>query len=196
LERMKLPLDCYLRPTTSEFELVVIEGQQKDWGVMMQDKARAILRATNEAREFVYADLDILFLKPVVERLRELIDGCDIAFQSDTIGGVCCGFIYQQSNAACRTFWQAVVDDPIAYTKNDGTGDQEAANRLRHTINYRLLPVDEFYTSCAALRGSPKAGWTPTSYPDKARIIHANCVYRQDKEAVLDKYRSLIANAG
>jgi len=162
----------FLLPSATEFDVTIFRGQQygegrwktSHWCAGLRDKARSMLRAAEESAGeiFVWADADVVFLKPCKTRLSELLGDRDIACQHERHPGyLCTGFFIARSTPAIRQVFTTVATAPYLSAQ----GDQEIFNDHKHVLNWASLPSAEFWT-----RGH---GGT---IPATARVYHANFI--------------------
>ena len=193
---MLLPSLVKHEPNVTGLHLI---GQRTlQWDQCCRIKAELMAAHT---KPFLYVDTDVVFLQPFQKSLKRA-NGQPIFFGDDGIGGVCMGVVYapMPQHPFVRQFFEAVLGDQQAWDTKCNC-DQEAANRFFDLkgLDKRdfLLPREEWW-SCGChreLRGAAKLGWRPRrgTWPSQAVCVHATCVWREDKEAVLKEYTNASA---
>jgi hypothetical protein len=168
---------------------------QEGWQDTMIDKADFIIKMLKEHRGsiVVFIDPDIVFFKPIKERLIRLIKHYDFVAQRDkpTTEEVCTGFIAMHANDVMIACWQ---DARNLMTKNNDLDDQAAFNRAlssKKKIKWKLLPKDEFFGG-GTFTG---AYWTPgkrLTIPSNPRMFHANFCAFPNKITMLEYVQKVV----
>ncbi|MEZ6099361.1 MAG: putative nucleotide-diphospho-sugar transferase [Pirellulaceae bacterium] len=177
-------LQSYLLPSTTEFTDVIIgrapqaaaaEFGDPAWGRNTVHKALTMRRAVRECPDFVvWADADVVFLRPSIDRLLECLGPHDIACQDD--GGVLCsGLWIARCSVVTQTLFDCVCQDGSFY-RGQATTDQAALNHYikQLRVSAVALPLDEF-----ASAGYCHGTWNewdgkPFTLPPTVRVFHAN----------------------
>ncbi len=107
------------------------------WNKTMEKKIDLILHSIKQDDVFIHSDADVYFFKPIEEKLLEELGDFDIAFQDDSISGLCCGFFVARSSSRLYSLWEDVKNHIDVYGN-----DQNALNMLirRHPIKFKMLP--------------------------------------------------------
>ncbi len=190
----------YLLRSVREFEVVYNTSTREPDIPVMQDKAQVTYRMACElaakGEEFlVWADNDVILVKPMVERLMALwsVNKPDVMYQS-TCSMLCAGFFLARLTPKFLEFQKAVAECDSAYGVG-GTGDQCAARKLSKVpgmAKVELLPEDEFWSPCGTAPSPlPPDSWLP-QFPSNMLMAHMACVQWPCKprllEYTLDKY--------
>jgi len=106
------------------------------WNKTMEKKMDLILDSLNQDEVFIHCDADVYFFKPIKERLIEELGDFDIAFQDDSISGLCCGFFIAKSSPKMVALWEDVKRNIVTFGN-----DQNALNMIirRHPIKFKML---------------------------------------------------------
>jgi len=187
-----------MRESAVEFDVVLIEGESSN---PYLDKAKTIKAGLEAELErgsdiFFWADNDCIFLRPVVQDLTRRIQGVQAVFQQDGLGGLCAGYFAAKPTAKFIEFWDKVLGMKEHYVPGD-IGDQAALNKLRGEICYDILPLDEYWTPCAMLRGGAQHGWSLPNgaiNPDRIRMAHIACTFGPDKQRLLSEIKEAYMN--
>lgn len=165
-------LQHWLLPTAKEFEVVIGRSPQlgsgtigkSGWGYNTKEKAKTMYWAVAEnfGQIIVWADCDIQILRPIEKRLIELLGSYDIACQHDGLGSLCSGFFVTRSNQKTINLFKRImesnrfneIETKQSSRKNSlgnpnkptiETTDQYVLNQIKDSVNYQLLPCDEFW---------------------------------------------------
>jgi len=174
----------WLLPGASrEFEVVVGRSAQHGsgsfdtpgWGRNTHAKAETMYRAVaeNPGQIVVWSDCDVQILRPVKDRLVELLDDADLACQHNGRGVLCSGFYVLRSNARTLRLFDRIRRSDLFDRRDTRTTDQAAMNTWKRVVGYRLLPDDEFWSVGLAL-GRLWDGTQPFDVPTTVRVHHAN----------------------
>jgi hypothetical protein len=187
-------------PFRNEIELTILNRPQhcksamfetEGWKDTMRDKATCFLEKISECNEneiFMFIDPDIQFFKDFYDDIIKYINGYEIVFQNDVIGGVNTGFFAVRNNKQTRAFFKTIIGN---LDSEHFTQEQELANYLLQNQNkfpsiavkWRFLPAEYWtYGWIAAtmdpqtntLRGSWKPGASDFEIPKNIAIHHAN----------------------
>lgn len=146
-----------------------------------KDKIKVILRAIDENKNgyFIYSDCDVQFLKPLQDDIftYDMTD-VDIYAQSDQ-NTICTGFMLCKSSEKLKSFFELVHDKCSLFAN-----DQYCLNSFKTNINYKLLPVEKYFTV-----GNYIGLWDGRniSAPGEAIVHHANfTIGTENKKKLLD----------
>jgi len=163
----------------------------KGWTDGLRAKARAMRDAVHSCSDeyMVWLDADVVVLKPIIERMVELIekDEKDIVCQQDK-SVPCSGVFIVRLNHRTRILFDQMVADDESY--EHPLGDQQALKKFHKTVRSGYLPVEEFWTPGYRGPGNWKhvENVDEVVVPDTARVVHANwCVGVDLKEAIMRK---------
>ena len=141
-------------------------GANFNWGVKMR---RMVRPARTEKGVVVWADTDVVFLRPFRERILSLMSNVDILFQSEAAftNTINAGFFaFRASKKMARFFERMGAED---YTLRTDQG--MLPDHLREDgIKWGVLPL-EF--------GAMTHGWFPV-LANRLRTFHATCISGKD----------------
>jgi hypothetical protein len=132
-------LEAFLKtfPQNDGIELVQQEIPQEcpsaffnspGWAKTSRTKLSRVLdqmESMNEGEIFIYSDVDVIFLKPLLPFITDELNGVDIKFQNDR-GTVCMGFFAAKVNFSTKQLLKNVLD----LAESENLTDQEAANKV------------------------------------------------------------------
>jgi nucleotide-diphospho-sugar transferase len=198
----KLAREWMIPSITDDVPLIIGTSEQKcktatyfkeGWTATMRDKVDFIVKVLTEHRGeiVVFVDPDIIFFRPVKERIIELLTNLDFVGQrekpEDGQDSICTGFFAMRANDAVIAAWKATR---ALMDTNDALCDQGAFNTVLFTQNdqFRLrwahLPQDEFFGG-GTFR---EIQWKPDRalhIPQNPRMFHANYTSFRHKEEML-----------
>jgi hypothetical protein len=161
------------------------------WTATMRDKVDFLLDIlkTNRGKIIVSIDPDIIFFRPVKDRIIELLVDCDFVGQRDKPDKVevCAGFVAMHANDVVIALWEQVRS---LMRKKGSLCDQVALNAVLHGqsktlgLRWAFLPTDEFFGGGTFKREQ----WAPGKdlyIPDNPRMFHANFTIFCHKEEML-----------
>jgi hypothetical protein len=172
-----------------EFEIVHYRHEDNPSENTLDLRKRVVTEALQGDEPFLFSGCDILYHKPCKDRLLELLGDSDMAAHNDSLGGACTDFFIMRPNETTRKFWKYICETAKWETFCEQGACNRALAKKYANIKFKLLPMDEFFTTCACLNGGTRAGWLPLEkdIPKTARIVHAACVYYGEKWDVLMK---------
>ncbi|MEZ6099613.1 MAG: putative nucleotide-diphospho-sugar transferase [Pirellulaceae bacterium] len=202
-------LQEFLLPSAVEFDEVVVGRCSQasvdqyglpGWGENTYEKARTMRRAVYECEDLVvWADADVLFLAPAVERLIAELGDNDIAFQRNYgVWKFCTGLWIARCDNRVRRLFDVIVD-MREYFERQGRDDQTAMNDVvgRSDVRTTFLSTSEFCT--AGWQDGRWREWVPERdpvplVPSTAIAFHANwCRGLESKRLLLEGVRSVCA---
>jgi hypothetical protein len=157
----------------------------------MDIKIDLILQALAESDKFIFADCDVQFFKPFIKDIETQLNEYDLVAQEDR-GSICAGFFGCNSNIKTVNLFKEIKSN-FRYMVND----QEALNRLKHKVKYKLLDKEQYYTIGNFFKNSNGTFvWdniTNIIPPRNILIHHANYVIgTSNKIKLLDMVKSNI----
>jgi hypothetical protein len=163
-------VDLTIRRVSQECETG--EYNTKGFETTMKRKVEYIIDALHELQEgdlMVYADADIIFLKPFKDFIVKQMEGYDLGFQSDW-GNVCMGFFACRVNSKTKDIFNKLLPELPNHPH-----DQDAINHLLRTtkfdLNIKLFP-SEIYNY--GFTGKHYHGEDNVVYPENIILLHAN----------------------
>jgi hypothetical protein len=147
----------WLKPGAErEFEVCVGTSPQygsghwddPEWGRNTRRKAKTMLEAVEDNIDdiLVWSDCDVQILKPVRERLLELLGDHDIAVSRNDHKSACSGFYVVRCSLKTLSFFHEIyTSDIFTQRRTSGLTDQAVFCKLLQTLNYAMLPADEFW---------------------------------------------------
>lgn len=180
-----------LASRVEEYTLAVVEGQQEGNGTYCQkgfhrsvlSKMRAIRSEATE--DFLFADADVVFLKPSLERILKEAEGYDCLFQRDDTA-YCTGLFFMRHNPGCLR----LLDDIIAVLElcpdDDRVHDQNVAQRLLPKSGLRYGHLSDLFANLCTIYGRDwyRTGQSP-SVPAATVVFHANRVAGVERKLML-----------
>ena len=163
----------------NNFNLHTIKTEQKSntgsfnspgFHVTTVDKLDIIINAINSDETFIFADCDVQFFKNIYSDILKN-KNFDILAQSD-IDSICSGFMVIKSSNKVKKYFENIqkllMNNPHLYPN-----DQVCINSNLNSIDYKLLPIDKYYTV-----GNYNSGivWTgeEITIPPSILMHHAN----------------------
>lgn len=148
----------------------------------MLDKLKILIHAAENNDRFVFADCDIQFFKNIYNDVVD-IDGYDLVAQND-LGSVCAGFLIINSSENLKNFLRFVYEqceaNPYKYPN-----DQVCINTHLDLINYKLLPIDKYYSVGNYNQGQVWNGEDISNAPNDLILHHANFTIGVDNKIKL-----------
>lgn len=173
----------YIQHLSKDFELIVEyidqlcpNGNFGDNGfdITMLKKIELINKHIdiNSLDLLLFADIDVQFFKPI--NFSILQSNNDIWFQKDYFNNyVCAGLFISKQNINTLTFFNLVYNQ-LKLKMNGKIDDQYIINEIKASINYKLLPSDEYWTVANSTNGivwKPEMGF---EVPKNIIAHHAN----------------------
>jgi hypothetical protein len=173
----------WLKPGAErEFELCVGTSKQygrghwddAEWGKNTRNKAKTMLDAVshNLGDVVVWSDCDIQILRPIKDRLLEILGDHDIAVSHNDKHSACSGFYIVKCSMDTHSFFYEIYQDDIFTKHRNGLTDQAVFCKLLPTLSYTMLPPDEFWCNRFPLQ------------LDKIRVHHANWIKGVDNKVL------------
>jgi len=170
---------------------------QSGWTQTTLNKVKFIIDVTTQHKGdiIVFVDPDIIFFKPVKERLLELLIDKDFVGQLDNPEKtICTGFFAMRANDAVIDFWKLVQR---AMERNPKLCDQKAFNYIllknKNPTNMRwdFLPSNEFFGGGTF----KKKTWKPRRnfhIPQDPFMFHANFTLYKFKIPMLNHVKKIL----
>lgn len=189
----------YLRHSVTEnFRLIPLHGEERcaeeaefnsaGWMETCVDKVRK-LRMALEGREgdiVLYSDPDVIFLDVTPKRILEDLGGAEFAAQrGDRLTNrLCAGFFVMRVNERTLRFLNKVA---VIAPRCHDVHDQEAMQRLRHLLDWKLLPESYWHIQLASGQFWDGDETKLVAPPANAAIAHATWISgRTRKQRFLD----------
>ncbi len=161
-----------------EFRVTAAKGQQmgngvfhkQGWRASMLQKMRAIRQEASE--DFLFADADVVFLRPSLARIRQELEGFDCLFQDDGKGH-CAGLFAMRSNTACLRLLDRCIAELESDLDNETQGDQVILNRLLRTSGVKYGKLSGLFANPHTLTGASWQG-DHLKLPPDTIAFHAN----------------------
>jgi hypothetical protein len=179
-------------------ECAQAQWMRPGWTDTTRHKIELILDAIEEnwGTVFIYADIDIQFFAPFVDKVLQKIEGLDFVFQRHNPDGiVCSGFFACRAHEKTKQFFLAVQK---MMHKNKKMSDQPAINYClakQADILWDYLP-DTFFGG--GTRAATSKAWEPGDWldiPEGIILHHANCTRGiKNKIAQLEYVRKIVTN--
>lgn len=180
-----------LASRVEEYAPAVVEGRQEGTGTYRQSgfhrsvlsKMRAIRREATE--DFLFADADVVFLKPSLERILKEADGYDCLFQRDDTA-YCTGLFFMRHNAGCLKLLDDIIAELELCPDDDRIHDQNVAQRLLPRSGLRYGYLSDLFANLCTIYGSAwyLKGQSPI-VPAETLIFHANRVAGVERKRIL-----------
>jgi len=166
----------------------------KGWTQIMKEKNHKILEHIKDLKfdRFVYADSDIIFIRPTADIIHDLLNQYDIVFQSDR-GTCCCGFMGIRSNKRTHDLIKLVISHIDKFKQ----GDQVVMNYLLGSgrvkdIKYKVLNHQHFF-NIGGIYGGVNGGIyegesLDFKVPDSIKMFHANFTKGKENKIKLLNY--------
>lgn len=188
----KMYAEYFLPSLKDDFEIIVETYPQEcpsaayrteGWDKTMLNKLKVLKRAVLEnwgGKIFFYSDVDIIFLKPILETSLEHLGSLDFVVQQGwPRNKLCAGFFVMRGNERTLQLINAAydlleekvcIDDQVALQKvlDDLSED---------SIAWKLLPSEQYPNGRRVLR-DPLGHYAKDSeieLPDEIILFHANC---------------------
>lgn len=167
----ELPLRVLYHKQTTRDGHFMTEG----WLDAMDYKVDVILNALFECKDswFIFADVDVVFIKPFLQDLEQRLEYYDAVFQEDRTT-LCAGFFACKSNERTMKLFQTVKT-----TFKNNHNDQVALNRYKDLARCGLLDNKRYYTIGNYFNGTHNAVWdneTNIIPPKELLVYHANYI--------------------
>jgi hypothetical protein len=198
----------YFLPSAAEFDTLAIVDQRSGSGDIRTPEARGFVRwrakkmleiiKANMGDVIIFSDVDIVFHKPVSERILSFIQDQELVAAPDR-STICAGFFAVRCNERIVNMFTKVVS--IVDSITSSIADQVAINKLRDMVKWKLLPNSEFWNLGAY------GGWDGTAQyftrkgeagikiPKEIRFFHANfSLGVENKEWLLARVRVLLSS--
>jgi hypothetical protein len=159
-----------------------IQGSGIDiWKYKTEMIINAIKENTNEI--IIISDIDIIFYKPVIPIILQMMANNEICFQKEyQHSGINIGFISILCNETTLQFWEKVY----TIVCNTNRWDQEIVNDLIYNENYDIK-WDVFPSSIW--------NWSQENFDKDIILHHANCVSsKEGKYEQLDYIKNVMDN--
>jgi hypothetical protein len=152
----------------------------------MKRKVEFINDAFTELKDgdiLFFTDPDVIFIKPYKELFIKEMGDADIIFQSDC-GIVCMGTFSCRVSEKTRLFFKSLYDNLDKFKH-----DQEAANFLLKTIDYKLKVKLFSYKvfNYGFVSGNLYKGEDVVNFPNDIILLHANYTIGVQKKIKLIK---------
>ena len=192
---IELMYNEYVLPIAQfDFELVPHFVEFTPWDKLLQDRARLVHETISKSdKPVAWVDTDVLFIRECSDRLLELLGDNDLVAMDDGEGNISCGLVVYASNDNVIELTDKIAKDQASYDRGIQC-DQEAINKYRNMVKWKLLPKDEFFSVAYWIGSAPIIGWRPTNeiIPDNVRVIHATSVFANEKIPVLESIRAML----
>ena len=139
------------------------------WRATVLEKIKAIRREATE--DFLFADPDVVFLRPSVERIRGEWRDLDCVFQFNRAN--CTGLFAMRSNAGCLRLLDRCIAELASDLENEARGDQAAMNRLLPSSGVRYGKLSGLFANPYTLTGGKWNG-KELELPPETIAFHAN----------------------
>lgn len=166
------------------------EFRQDGWLETMTEKARHMYRAVadNMGDLVVWADPDIVFFRPSVQRMLDDLGDDDLAAQRNRPSGtdVCAGFYICRANERTLKLFEKVAENTHRF---HAVHDQEALNRYKDAVRWKRLPpcYHHIYFSLGTGWDGDERRLEGASLPDDVVMHHACwCVGVENKVRLLE----------
>jgi hypothetical protein len=180
-----------LASRVEEYTLAVVEGEQEGIGAYRQkgfhrsvlSKMRAIRKEATE--DFVFADADVVFLKPSLERILKEAEGYDCLFQRDDIA-YCTGLFFMRHKPGCLNLLDNIVAVLELRRDDDRVHDQTVAQRLLPKSGLRYGHLSDLFANLCTIYGHDwhAKGRSPI-VPAATVVFHANWVAGVERKLML-----------
>jgi len=147
--RREIELTILHRPQHCKQALFETEG----WKETMRDKSTCFLEKLQDCKEdeiFMFIDPDIQFFNDFYSDIMTQIDGLDILWQNDVIGGVNTGFFAVRNNKQTRAFFKTIL----------GNLDSKEFSQEQVLANYLLQNISRYPSISVKWQFLPKSYWT------------------------------------
>jgi len=187
-----------------DFEIIIGTGKQQcssatylqnGWTKTTREKVKFIIKTIKENINsiVIFADADIMFLKPIKKEIINLLFNKDFVGQIDRPGKLCSGFVAMWANNKTLALWKAVLEYMQAHHE---ISDQDAlAHFLRPNKNIFNLAWDFLPTTYFGGGTFKKRGWKPGKnliIPENPAMFHANYTKHCYKIAMLTYVKKVI----
>ena len=203
-------------PFRKEIELTLLHREQhcktvvfesEGWHKTMKDKAECFLQGVERCSDneiFMFIDPDIQFFGDFYDDITKLIQGHDVVWQNDVIGGVNTGFFAARNNKQTRNFFRTIIGNLDNFAQEQILANHLLANLFKYpSINIKWAFLPERYWTYGYIvplqsqkhpnrvKGGLRGHWVEDTddfdLPSDILIHHANWTSsHEDKFKLLD----------
>src|SRR5208283_1686999 len=179
----------------SEYRVMQVRGNQLGDGLFcglgfratVTEKVKAIRREASEwpHMDFVFADADVVFLRPSLATLDMELEGYDAIFQDDGIE-LCTGLFAMRYNQRCLEALDRWVTEMEREPENDIDHDQSILNRILPQTDLKVTRFSHCFANLYTLTGESWHG-QDIVLPPETIAFHANfCMGTADKQRLIE----------
>lgn len=184
----KILVDKFFLPSIKDnFELIIDEFKQlcptaefnsKGWNTTMLDKVDVIINAIKEnmGKIFIFSDVDIIFIQPVENEIKKLMQTYEFVIQksSEKLTNCCTGFFAIIGNEKNLQLWTNIKAFML---KNPKLSEEDALNLFIRTGKLKNLKWSQLPKEYNTGGMFTATRWTPgheLQLPENILLHHAN----------------------